>query len=88
MAPGHGDLISAPHDEIRYLIAHRLKREQKVVDALSAAGPCPIDSLLPIVYDDVAVSLHKMAEKSLHAHLLKLKTDGRAVTQGQDWVLL
>ncbi len=86
LAPGHGDLIDAPHDEIRYLIAHRLKREQKVVDALLAAGPCPISTLLPIVYDDVDESLHVMAEKSLHAHLLKLVTDGRACAEGSDWV--
>jgi len=88
MAPGHGDLIDAPHDEIKYLIAHRLKREQKVVDALVAAGPCPIDTLLPIVYDDVSTSLYKMAEKSLHAHLLKLVSDGRAQLAGRDWALI
>lgn len=87
MAPGHGDLIEKPHDEIRHLIAHRLKREQKVVDALAAAGPCPIGTLLPIVYDDVSESLHKMAEKSLHAHLLKLVSDNRAVIDGSNWVL-
>jgi len=85
LAPGHGDLIDAPHAEIRRLIAHRLKREQKVSDVLAVTGPCPIATLLPIVYDDVAESLHKMAEKSLHAHLLKLLADGRAHLHGRDW---
>jgi glyoxylase-like metal-dependent hydrolase (beta-lactamase superfamily II) len=87
LAPGHGDLIDAPHAEIRRLIAHRLKREQKVIDALAAAGPCPLSVLLPAVYDDVAEHLHNMAAKSLHAHLLKLRTDGRARVEGQEWRL-
>ena len=87
LAPGHGPLIDAPHAEVKHLIAHRLKRERKVSDALAKAGPCPISSLLPIVYDDVAQSLHKMAEKSLLAHLLKLSTDGRAKVIDSNWML-
>ncbi len=87
LAPGHGDLIDAPHAEARRLIAHRFKRERKVSDALALAGPCPISTLVPIVYDDVAESLHTMAAKSLHAHLLKLVTDGRAHVDGDVWAL-
>ncbi len=87
LAPGHGDLIDAPHAEARRLIAHRLKRERKVSDALAVAGPCPISTLVPIVYDDVDQSLHTMAAKSLHAHLLKLVTDGRASVDGEVWTL-
>lgn len=89
MAPGHGDLIPEPQKEIEYLINHRLKREKKVADALAAAGPCTIETLLPVVYADVDKSLHGMAAKSLLAHLLKLATDGRAVCDDQtEWVLL
>ena len=87
LAPGHGALIDAPHAEVKHLIAHRLKRERKVSDALAKVGPCPISNLLPIVYDDVAKSLHKMAEKSLLAHLLKLSTDGRAKVIDSNWML-
>ena len=85
LAPGHGGLIDGPHAEARRLIAHRLKRERKVSDALALAGPCPISTLVPIVYDDVVESLHTMAAKSLHAHLLKLATDGRAHVDGEVW---
>ena len=85
LAPGHGGLIDGPHAEARRLIAHRLERERKVSDALALAGPCPISTLVPIVYDDVVESLHKMAAKSLHAHLLKLATDGRARVDGEVW---
>ena len=87
LAPGHGDLIEAPHDEARRLIAHRLKRERKVSDVLAVAGPCPISTLVPVVYDDVDQSLHGMAAKSLHAHLLKLVSDGRASVDDEVWTL-
>jgi glyoxylase-like metal-dependent hydrolase (beta-lactamase superfamily II) len=32
IAPGHGHIIETPHEEARRLIAHRLRREQKVID--------------------------------------------------------
>lgn len=86
-APGHGDLIANPHDEIRYLINHRLKREEKVAKALSTNGPASVKRLVPIVYDDVDPALHSMAAKSLHAHLIKLELDGRARNNGDVWQL-
>ena len=78
VAPGHGDLIGAPQQEIRRLIAHRLARESKVVDALIQRGSATLAELVPPVYDDVDPALHEWAQLSLHAHLLKLAADGRA----------
>ena len=84
-APGHGDLIANPHDEIRHLIAHRLKREEKVFDALQKISPTAVIDLVPVVYDDVDPALHGMAAKSLHAHLIKLELDGRAAVENDIW---
>jgi glyoxylase-like metal-dependent hydrolase (beta-lactamase superfamily II) len=42
-APGHGHIIHNPHDEVRRLVAHRLKREQKVVAALAQKAPATLD---------------------------------------------
>lgn len=78
VAPGHGDLIGAPQQEIRRLIAHRLARESKVVDVLTRRGSATLAELVPPVYDDVDPALHEWAQLSLHAHLLKLAADGRA----------
>jgi glyoxylase-like metal-dependent hydrolase (beta-lactamase superfamily II) len=79
LAPGHGFLVADPHGVLRALIAHRLKREGKVVAALSgAAAPVTLEALLPTVYDDVPAALHGMAERSLLAHLLKLQGERRA----------
>jgi glyoxylase-like metal-dependent hydrolase (beta-lactamase superfamily II) len=87
LAPGHGLLIDRPHDEVRRLIAHRLKREQKVVDAFTPKNPATLDDLLPLVYDDVPPQIHPVARRSLHAHVLKLQRDGRVTEQDGRWRL-
>ncbi len=78
LAPGHGFLVAQPHDVLRALIAHRLRREARVLQALQQRGPAPLDALLPAVYAEVPVALHPMARRSLLAHLLKLQADGLA----------
>jgi glyoxylase-like metal-dependent hydrolase (beta-lactamase superfamily II) len=88
LAPGHGDLIGNPRGEIEHLIAHRLKREAKVVDALTRLGAVSIETLTPVVYDDVDPAMHSWAAMSLHAHLLKLRDDGRAGEQDTLWRML
>ncbi|MDE2082789.1 MAG: MBL fold metallo-hydrolase [Burkholderiales bacterium] len=85
LAPGHGFLVPEPQTVLRGLIAHRLKREAKVRAALQAAGPAPLQALLPQVYDDVPPALHGVAARSLLAHLLKLQADGDAVLADQAW---
>ena len=88
LAPGHGHLIEKPHDEVRRLIAHRLKREQKTLDAFDRKNPATLDDLLPLVYDDVPQRVHAVARRSLHAHLVKLARDGRVAEQDDRWRLL
>jgi glyoxylase-like metal-dependent hydrolase (beta-lactamase superfamily II)/8-oxo-dGTP pyrophosphatase MutT (NUDIX family) len=88
LAPGHGFLVARPREVIEALIRHRLAREARVLDALQALAPAPLDTLLPRVYADVPASLHAMARRSLLAHLLKLQHDGVAAAQGETWRLL
>ena len=87
LAPGHGHLIEKPHDEVRRLVAHRLKREQKVISAFGRRNPATLDDLLPLVYDDVSPRIYPVARRSLHAHLLKLRHEGRAIEEGDRWAL-
>jgi glyoxylase-like metal-dependent hydrolase (beta-lactamase superfamily II) len=87
IAPGHGYVIEKPHDEVRRLIAHRMKREQKVLDAFRNANPATLDALLPFAYDDVPQRVHPVARRSLHAHLIKLAHDGRVTEQNGSWKL-
>ena len=85
LAPGHGHVIDAPHEEARKLIAHRLKRERKIADALERHGPGTLDELVPHAYDDVSEKLYPPAKRSLHAHLIKLEREGRAKVDGERW---
>ena len=82
LAPGHGFLVEQPHQVLRDLIAHRLRRHGKVLAALQATGRATLDQLLPRVYDDVPLALHGAARRSLLAHVLKLQQDGQAACEG------
>jgi hypothetical protein len=88
LAPGHGFLMAAPHQALRSIIAHRGRREAKLLLALRELGPSPIEALLPRVYDDVAPRLHAMALRSLTAHLFKLRDEALAGCENGRWALL
>lgn len=85
LAPGHGFLMDQPREAIERLLRHRLAREDKVFAALSRLGAATIEELLPIVYDDVPAGKHAVASRSLLAHLIKLKADGRATELNTQW---
>ncbi len=88
LAPGHGFLMAQPRRALQWIIDHRLRREEKVVDALRDLGPAAADALLPRVYDDVPERMHAMAMRSLKAHLFKLRDEARAAEQGERWALV
>ena len=85
LAPGHGFLVDQPHAVLRALIAHRLRREARVRDALREAGAGSLDDLVLLAYADVPPALHPVARRSLLAHLLKLQADGEAAADGERW---
>ncbi len=85
LAPGHGFLMDQPRRVFEALIAHRLRREAKVLAALQPLPEAAAERLLPVVYDDVPERMHPIALRSLHAHLNKLRDDGKAVEQQQRW---
>jgi glyoxylase-like metal-dependent hydrolase (beta-lactamase superfamily II)/8-oxo-dGTP pyrophosphatase MutT (NUDIX family) len=88
LAPGHGFLMAEPKRAMQGIVAHRLKREAKVVAALRALGPADAETLLARVYDDVKPQLLAMAMRSLRAHLHKLRDDGTAVETAGRWSLV
>ncbi len=87
LGPGHGDLIADAYGEIDKLIAHRLWRESKVIDAMEQMRRVTLNELTPSVYDDVALSLHPIAQLSLLAHLLKLEKDGLVRHIDEYWLM-
>ncbi|MCB1669528.1 MAG: MBL fold metallo-hydrolase [Gammaproteobacteria bacterium] len=88
LAPGHGQLITDPEVAIEALIAHRLRREDKIVRALGAGVEADLESLTLRVYDDVAPHLLPWARLTLEAHLIKLARESRAVQSPTGWKLL
>lgn len=86
IGPAHGDVFTEPKQSIEAIIAHRLKREEKVIKILQAHQQNTIDKLLPDVYDDVDSNRHQIAKLSLEAHLIKLQDDGLAEKNAEHWV--
>lgn len=78
LAPGHGQLMPDPDSVVDALVRHRMMREAKVISALEKLGETSLEGLTVAVYDDVDPALHKVAQYSLWAHLLKLEKEGRA----------
>ncbi len=88
LAPAHGAVMEAPFTEIEKLIAHRLKREAKILDCLRQLGTCSEDELVRKAYDDVDEHLLPWAKKTMSAHLIKLAKDGAATQNSTHWAAL
>ncbi|MEY2918828.1 MAG: hypothetical protein RL261_133 [Pseudomonadota bacterium] len=89
LLPGHGAVMPNPLGEIDRVIAHRLKREGKVVRGLlELGGTATLGELVPIVYADTPVALHALAQHSLLAHLHKLAEERRVARDGERWTWL
>jgi glyoxylase-like metal-dependent hydrolase (beta-lactamase superfamily II) len=86
LVPGHGAVMPGAIAEIDRVIAHRLAREHKVIVALQRQGDAAtLDALVPDVYADTPVALHRLARYSLLAHLQKLDEEGRVTHDGERW---
>lgn len=83
--PAHGHVIARGKTEVARLIAHRMAREAKVVDALQRTGGGTLDELVRFAYDDVDPILYPVAKRSLTAHLLKLRDEGFATVDSERW---
>lgn len=73
--PGHGPVLPEPMAYVTALLAHRREREAMVMTALAKAGISPIEALLPAVYGEIDQKLVRGAQRSLLAHLRKLKAE-------------
>lgn len=86
IAPGHGRVLTDPMAVIDGVLAHRTRREAKVIAALNDAKRATLDELLARVYDDVNPALHSFARLSLEAHLIKLQREGCCTRAGETWL--
>ncbi len=87
VAPGHGFLLGDPPQLFRHVIRHRMAREAKVIAALQQQQSATVESLVPVVYQEVPPELHPLAARSLLAHLLHLQHAGAAHGANGRWRL-
>ena len=76
LCPGHGPYVWDPAAKLDEYVAHRLERERRLLDALSA-GLRTRDELLDSVWSDAPAELRDFAALSLASHLEKLAEEGR-----------
>jgi len=74
--PAHGPTRDDAVALIDEYIAHRLEREQQVLDALTA-GAKTVEEIRRHVYTDLDERLYRAAEIQVEAHLIKLREEGR-----------
>jgi glyoxylase-like metal-dependent hydrolase (beta-lactamase superfamily II) len=79
--PGHGPTRDYACGVIEQYIAHRLEREQQVLDSL-AAGATSAATIRERIYPDLDPRLRGAAEIQINAHLDKLREEGRVVERG------
>jgi glyoxylase-like metal-dependent hydrolase (beta-lactamase superfamily II) len=83
IAPGHGHLIDDPRAVIDDYIAHRLEREDQVIDAVQR-GDRTTEAIVARLYPGLIDELVMRAKQTVHAHLRKLAADGRVTTADVD----
>ena len=81
--PAHGPRIDDGPTKIREYIAHRLAREEQILQTLRD-GHRQIKAMVSIIYAAYPKALHAAAGQSVASHLLKLESEGRVNRQGPD----
>lgn len=82
--PGHGPVIDEPDAVLRGTLAHRLRREQEVLDAVRS-GADAVHAIADCIYDGLGPPLMALACENVRAHLTKLERDGRVSREGGGW---
>lgn len=87
-APGHGFLMDKPAENVERILIHRQDRENKVIASLKKVQlPISLEALVKFAYDDAPERLHAVAQKSLLAHLEKLRDEKRVSCNDGVWSL-
>jgi glyoxylase-like metal-dependent hydrolase (beta-lactamase superfamily II) len=76
--PAHGPVMANAKAKIQEYLDHRLERERRIFEAWQG-GKRALGDIVKEVYTDVAPAMHGLAERSVMAHLEKLREDRRIV---------
>ena len=80
IAPAHGYVIEDPKPVIQQYIDHRLEREEHILKALGS-GTMRVEEVVAAVYGEIDPDLADLATNNVHAHLIKLRSDGKVKGQ-------
>ena len=72
----HGPVMANAKEKIQQYIDHRLDRERKILAAWERGHRRPPE-IVKDVYTDVAPEMYALAERSVVAHLEKLREENR-----------
>jgi len=80
--PAHGPVIEEPRATCERLVAHRLRRERRVLDAVRS-GARALDEVLDAAYEKDVSGVRDLARATVVAHLEKLAVEGRVSWDGE-----
>ena len=80
--PAHGPVIADPRATCERLIAHRLRRERRVTDAVRS-GARALEDILDAAYEKDVSAVRDLARATVVAHLEKLAVEGRVSWDGE-----
>ncbi|MGE0492706.1 MAG: MBL fold metallo-hydrolase [Vulcanimicrobiota bacterium] len=83
--PAHGPPLGPGSDPFGHLLAHRRKREAKVLASLTQT-PQSLEQILSVVYDDKP-GVETIARLALESHLEKLLREGLVVAIDGGWTI-
>ena len=87
MLPAHGGAIEDPAAILNQYLEHRQRREDQIVAAL-CDGVRREEAIVDRLYESLDPRLRRLALESVVAHLIKLREDGRARSDGDVWELV
>jgi glyoxylase-like metal-dependent hydrolase (beta-lactamase superfamily II) len=83
LLPAHGPAVADPSRLLRKAIAHRLRREQQVLDAIGR-GRDTVFAIADSIYDGLDRAMLPLARETVRAHLEKLKDEGQVAHEDHD----
>lgn len=81
--PGHGPAVADPHGQVSTFLARRRQREADIKQAVGAGST--IAQIVSALYSHTEARLLPAAGRTVHAHLIKLESEGHLRRTGELW---
>ncbi|WP_296677237.1 MBL fold metallo-hydrolase [Novosphingobium sp.] len=84
--PAHGPAVEMPRQLVRGMLGHRRQREAQILRLLGE-GPHRIADMVPVMYKGLDPRLTGAAGRSVLAHMIDLRHQGRVTNEGDLWTI-